>query len=236
MAVLGDEPVDDAEECGEVVCWELGDGGEAVAPRASWAAWRGRQALAACDEIIICGSLIDALTFWCAGFRHVTASFGAGGFTADYERAFREHQVRRVLIAYDRDDPGALDSIPDPAVPCSDPLEQQAPPALIAVLLEGLPALSLPLLPLCRHLPRSDEIHPGCRRPARRALRDRHHPHRHGGNCVPPKALRPPASPAECAVLSRSHPPGAALRGQIPRTNRGLTIKRPDRLYWRSGL
>jgi DNA primase catalytic core len=63
-------------------------------------------ALAACDEIILCESLIDALTFWCAGFRHVTASYGAGGFTADHQRAFGEHQVRRVLIAYDRDDAG----------------------------------------------------------------------------------------------------------------------------------
>jgi DNA primase len=63
-------------------------------------------ALAASDEIILAESLIDALTFWCAGFRHVTACYGAGGFTADHERAFREHQVRRVLIAYDRDDAG----------------------------------------------------------------------------------------------------------------------------------
>ncbi len=61
-------------------------------------------ALAASDEIIVCESLIDALTFWCAGFRHDT--YGAGGFTAGHQRAFREHQVRRVLIAYDRDDAG----------------------------------------------------------------------------------------------------------------------------------
>ena len=63
-------------------------------------------ALAASDEVILCESLIDALTFWCAGFRHVTASYGAGGFTAGHQRAFGEHQVRRVLIAYDRDDAG----------------------------------------------------------------------------------------------------------------------------------
>jgi DNA primase catalytic core len=63
-------------------------------------------AVAACDEVIVCESLIDALTFWCAGFRHVTACYGAGGFTADHERAFSEHGVRRVLIAFDRDDAG----------------------------------------------------------------------------------------------------------------------------------
>ncbi len=63
-------------------------------------------ALAACDEIIVCESLIDALTFWCAGFRHVTASYGAGGFTAGHQQALGEHGIRRVLIAYDRDDAG----------------------------------------------------------------------------------------------------------------------------------
>jgi DNA primase len=63
-------------------------------------------ALAASDEVIVCESLVDALSFWCAGFRHVTASYGAAGFTADHQRAFAEHRVRRVLIAYDRDDAG----------------------------------------------------------------------------------------------------------------------------------
>jgi len=34
------------------------------------------EALASSKEIILCESLIDALTFWCAGFRHVTAAYG----------------------------------------------------------------------------------------------------------------------------------------------------------------
>jgi DNA primase catalytic core len=63
-------------------------------------------AVAASDEVIVTESLIDALSFWCAGFRHVTACYGAGGFTPDHERAFSEHGVRRVLIAFDRDDAG----------------------------------------------------------------------------------------------------------------------------------
>ncbi len=63
-------------------------------------------AVAASDEIIVAESLIDALSFWCAGFRHVTACYGAGGFTPDHERAFAEHGVRRVLIAFDRDGAG----------------------------------------------------------------------------------------------------------------------------------
>jgi DNA primase catalytic core len=63
-------------------------------------------ALQVSKEIILCESLIDALTFWCAGFRHVTASYGAGGFTDDHRAAFRKHGVERVWIAYDRDEAG----------------------------------------------------------------------------------------------------------------------------------
>ena len=40
------------------------------------------EALAVSKEIILCESIIDALTFWCAGFRNVTASYGVSGFTA----------------------------------------------------------------------------------------------------------------------------------------------------------
>lgn len=63
-------------------------------------------ALAASKEIILCESLIDALTFWCAGYRNVTASYGVEGFTADHLKAFKEHGTERVLIAYDRDAAG----------------------------------------------------------------------------------------------------------------------------------
>lgn len=64
-------------------------------------------ALAATDEVILCESLIDAMKFWCAGYRHVTASYGTGGFTADHLEAFIRHGILRVLIAYDADDAGA---------------------------------------------------------------------------------------------------------------------------------
>ena len=63
-------------------------------------------ALEASKEIILCESLIDALTFWCAGHRNVTASYGVGGFTEDHREAFKKHGVERVWIAYDRDDAG----------------------------------------------------------------------------------------------------------------------------------
>ncbi len=64
------------------------------------------EALAVSPEIILCESLIDALTFWCAGYRNVTASYGVEGFTANHLAAFKEHGTERVLIAYDRDAAG----------------------------------------------------------------------------------------------------------------------------------
>lgn len=63
-------------------------------------------ALSASKEIILCEALIDALTFWGAGFRNVTASYGVEGFTADHLAAFKRHGTERVLIAYDRDEAG----------------------------------------------------------------------------------------------------------------------------------
>ena len=67
--------------------------------------WNGA-ALAASKEVILCEALIDALTFWCAGYRNVTASYGVEGFTDDHLARFKRHGIERVLIAYDRDDAG----------------------------------------------------------------------------------------------------------------------------------
>jgi DNA primase catalytic core len=64
------------------------------------------QALLASKEIILCEALIDALTFWCAGFRHVTANYGVNGFTDDHRAAFQQHGTKRIYIAYDRDPAG----------------------------------------------------------------------------------------------------------------------------------
>jgi DNA primase catalytic core len=64
------------------------------------------EALVASKEIILCESLIDALTFWCAGHRHVTASYGVNGFTKDHRAAFEKHGIERVYIAYDSDEAG----------------------------------------------------------------------------------------------------------------------------------
>jgi len=64
------------------------------------------EALVVSKEIILCESLIDALSFWCADYRNVTASYGVNGFTEDHRQALKKHGTRKVLIAYDRDEAG----------------------------------------------------------------------------------------------------------------------------------
>ena len=63
-------------------------------------------ALKASSEVILCEALIDAMTFWCAGYRNVIAAFGVNGFTAGHLAALQYHGVKRVLIAFDRDEAG----------------------------------------------------------------------------------------------------------------------------------
>lgn len=62
--------------------------------------------LVGCEEIILCEALIDALTFWHWGFKNVTSSYGVNGFTDEILQALIELKIKRVLIAYDRDEAG----------------------------------------------------------------------------------------------------------------------------------
>lgn len=57
-------------------------------------------------EVIVCEGVIDALTFWCAGFRHVTTCYSAKALPEELLGALIAAKVRRVLIAFDRDDAG----------------------------------------------------------------------------------------------------------------------------------
>jgi DNA primase len=68
--------------------------------------WNLPGLMASTGEIILTEALIDAITFWCAGYRNVTACYGVEGFTDDHLAAFRQHGVERVLIAFDRDAAG----------------------------------------------------------------------------------------------------------------------------------
>ncbi|MCT2387967.1 CHC2 zinc finger domain-containing protein [Erwinia pyrifoliae] len=64
------------------------------------------QALIGSKSVILCESLIDAMSFWVAGQRNVTAAYGVHGFTGDHRHAFARHEIKQVLIAFDNDAAG----------------------------------------------------------------------------------------------------------------------------------
>ena len=63
-------------------------------------------ALSATEEVIVTEALLDALTLWRHGLRHVTAAYGVEGFTAEHLDVLTHAGIRRALIAYDRDEAG----------------------------------------------------------------------------------------------------------------------------------
>ena len=65
-----------------------------------------REGLAGQPEIILCEALIDALTFWAAGYRHVTSCYGVNGMTDELLAALKSCGARRILLAFDRDEAG----------------------------------------------------------------------------------------------------------------------------------
>ena len=62
------------------------------------------EAFQASKEIILCESVIDALTFWIAGFRNVTYAYGNQGFTEELFQAFIKSGVEICWIAWDNDE------------------------------------------------------------------------------------------------------------------------------------
>jgi DNA primase catalytic core len=87
----------------------IDDGGKAGNPHfyleRPWAGIFNGEALKAFEEIILCESIIDALSFWVAGYRNVIASFGKNGFTDEMLDGVQNSDVKRILIAYDNDEP-----------------------------------------------------------------------------------------------------------------------------------
>jgi DNA primase catalytic core len=57
-------------------------------------------------EVIVTEGIIDALTFYGAGYRHVTTGYSAKALPEELLDALVAAKVRRVLIAYDRDKAG----------------------------------------------------------------------------------------------------------------------------------
>jgi DNA primase len=65
-----------------------------------------REGLGGQPEIILCEALIDALTFWAAGYRNVTSCYGVNGMTDELLGALKSCGAQRILIAFDRDEAG----------------------------------------------------------------------------------------------------------------------------------
>jgi DNA primase catalytic core len=57
-------------------------------------------------EVILCEALLDALTFWNAGYRNVTSCYGVTGCTDEILATLKTCGAERILIAFDRDEAG----------------------------------------------------------------------------------------------------------------------------------
>jgi hypothetical protein len=68
------------------------------------------EALGETDVVILCSSILDALTFWNAGFHNVSCTFGPDALTDDHLAAFREFRTRRVLVVSETIAPRLLDA------------------------------------------------------------------------------------------------------------------------------
>ena len=58
------------------------------------------------SELILTEGIIDALSFWCAGFKYVTTGYSAKTLPEEMLDAITKAQVQRVFIAFDRDKAG----------------------------------------------------------------------------------------------------------------------------------
>jgi len=65
-----------------------------------------REGLAGAEDVIVCEALIDALTFWVAGYAHVTSSYGVEVVPDELVEAIATSGAKRARIAFDRDEAG----------------------------------------------------------------------------------------------------------------------------------
>ncbi len=57
-------------------------------------------------DIILCESIIDAMSFWVNDFRNVTTSYGINGFTEELKISLSVSPIKKVYLAYDADEAG----------------------------------------------------------------------------------------------------------------------------------
>ncbi|PHM75352.1 CHC2 zinc finger domain-containing protein [Xenorhabdus cabanillasii] len=96
--------------------------------------WNAR-ALAASTSLILCESLMDAMSFWVAGHRHVTAAYGVNGVTEAHWQAFKQYGIQQILIAFDNDSAGNAAAVKLAATLCDKgivPLRVVFPPGMDA--------------------------------------------------------------------------------------------------------
>ncbi|EKR62080.1 putative DNA primase [Leptospira weilii str. 2006001853] len=58
------------------------------------------------NDLVLCESILDALTYWENGVRNVTCSYGTEGYTEELHQRIVEKGIKRVYIAYDGDAAG----------------------------------------------------------------------------------------------------------------------------------
>lgn len=58
------------------------------------------------EDLIICESIIDALTFHANGIKNVSCIYGVNGYTDAFHEKIRTSNIKRVYVALDSDDPG----------------------------------------------------------------------------------------------------------------------------------
>ncbi|AXR62011.1 CHC2 zinc finger domain-containing protein [Leptospira mayottensis] len=57
-------------------------------------------------ELVLCESILDALTYWENGIRNVTCSYGVEGYTEELHQRILEKRISKIYIAYDGDTAG----------------------------------------------------------------------------------------------------------------------------------
>lgn len=65
-----------------------------------------RAALEHQKEILLCESILDALTLWSAGLRNVTTTFGTNNFTPELWELLKKLGPQRIILCFDHDEAG----------------------------------------------------------------------------------------------------------------------------------
>lgn len=193
--------------------------------------WNAEGLLGAKDWLL-CEALIDALSLWVHGFKHVTASYGVRGFTPDHWKLLRACKPERVLIAYDNDDAGnaAANELaqmlepegiqawrvePNPNTDINDAARRKNPHAVLSSLL----AAASRLLPENQPPERQAKLFVPPPTPA---------------DSPPTEKPRPTAPPPSRAQPAQPEPPAGTL--QILRDGEQAELVRGERAYRVRGL